>query len=285
MYSIFRGSKKPGNYARFWSVARQKIASGKYDLVHAQWGQSGMLALPKQIPLVVTFRGDDLEGIIGPNGKHTNSGRILRLISRTVAMVADEIILVSEALARHIHRQSYHIIPSGIDLDLFKPGSRDEARQHLGLSPDRCYVLFAGAAANPRKRIDLARNAIQHVSEQFDVELIVASNVNHDEIPLYMNASNALLLTSLHEGSPNVVKEAIACNLPIVSTNVGDVWERIGNLPGCYVCPDDQPETIACCLQKALQQTNRPAIRQSVQSLDEKNLTNKVLEVYEKALH
>lgn len=281
----FRGGKRPQNYARAWLQANRQIATKKYDLIHAQWGQSGMLALPKRIPLVVTFRGDDLEGIIGAGGKHTIQGYILQSFSKLVAMLADEVIVVSETLARKLPHRRYHVIPSGLDLDLFRPMSREEARKRLGLPNDRHYVLFAGMAGNPRKRFDLAKAVIEQVCQEMDVELLVASNVEHSQIPIYMNASSALLLTSLHEGSPNVVKEALACNIPVVSTQVGDVQDRIGHLPGCIVCPDDRPETIAANLLQVLRLPERPEIRQTVKELDENLLTQKVIQVYRQALN
>ncbi len=281
----FRGSKRPDRYAAFWAEAQRKIASRKYDLVHAQWGQSALLALPKRIPLVVTFRGDDLEGIIGSNGKPTLAGYALQNLSRVVSRVADEVILVSESLARRMPKRDYHIIPSGIDMDLFRPIAKQEARKKLGLSPNQRLVLFAGSATNPRKRIDLARTVVELVCQEMDAELLVASGVNHDQIPLYMNASDALLLTSLHEGSPNVVKEAMACNLPIVSTNVGDVQERIGNIQGCFISQEDDPETIAKGLLKILKVPERPDLRSHVMDLDENILTQKVIQVYRKTIN
>jgi len=91
----FRGGKRLDRYASAWLQAQRIISNGKFDLIHAQWGQSGLLALPKRIPLVVTFRGDDLEGIIGENGKPTRQGNILKNVSRLVARTADQIMLVS----------------------------------------------------------------------------------------------------------------------------------------------------------------------------------------------
>jgi len=96
---FFRGAKKLINYVRAWKQVHYRRTHARYDLVHAQWGQSGLLALPKSLPLVVTFRGDDLEGIVGHNGRYTVAGRFLQLVSRSVAYVADEVITVSEALS------------------------------------------------------------------------------------------------------------------------------------------------------------------------------------------
>jgi teichuronic acid biosynthesis glycosyltransferase TuaC len=282
----FRGGKRPVRYARAWRKAQAKIAQGRYDLVHAQWGQSGLLALPRRIPLVVTFRGDDLEGIIGEDGRQTTQGVVLKNLSRLVARAADQVILVSPSLARGIPQRPYNVIPSGLDLRLFCPASKEEARQKLGLDPQRRYVLFAGAAGNPRKRFGLARQAVELLKAELDVELLVADRVAHEQIPVYMNASDALLLVSLHEGSPNVVKEALACNLPVVSTNVGDVRQRIGAIAGCAVLKDDgdSPEAIAAALGGVLRRGEPILGRAAVEDLDETLLTEKVLNVYQLAL-
>jgi len=280
----FRGGKRFDRYARAWRAVQKKIAQEKYDLVHAQWGQSGLLALPRRLPFVVTFRGDDLEGIIGRNGKQTRQGAVLKWISWLVARAADQVIIVSESLAYALPRRDYHVIPSGLDLQMFCPAPQAEARRKLGLSLNRRYVLFAGAAGNPRKRYSLARQAVGLLRDEIDVELLVAENVLHEQIPDYMNASDALLLTSLHEGSPNVVKEALACNLPVITTDVGDVRERIKDISGCTVLPDDRPETIVTSLRAVLNNGKRINGRPAVMHLDENILTQKVINIYQKAL-
>ena len=100
----FRGSRHPANYLAAWKEVRRRVRAGRYDLVHAQFGQSGLTALPKRVPLGVTFRGDDLEGIIGENGRYTPAGWLLRFISRTVARRADAAIVVSEHMKRYLPR-------------------------------------------------------------------------------------------------------------------------------------------------------------------------------------
>ncbi len=281
----FRGGKRLDRYASAWRQAQKKITRGNFDLVHAQWGQSGLLALPKHIPLVVTFRGDDLEGVIGENGKPTLAGRVLKQASRLVAQAADQIIVVSESLARAIPGRNYHVIPSGIDMQLFCPAPQADARRKLGLDLNQRYVLFAGATGNPRKRFALAQQAVNLLPPALNTRLLVADQVMHEQIPDYMNASDVLLLISIHEGSPNVVKEALACNLPVVSTNVGDVRERVKNITGCFILDDDRPETIANTLQAVLQRNERIDGRASVLELDEHILAQKVLHVYQLAVN
>ena len=122
------------------------------------------------------------------------------------------------------------------------------------------------------------------LNDQFDIELVRVTESPYELMPYYMNACDVLLLTSLHEGSPNVVKEALACNLPVVSTDVGDVRERIGDVEGCGICKDDQPETIATALRQVLSRDKPIDGRTTVLDLDERLLTQKVIKIYQGAI-
>jgi glycosyltransferase involved in cell wall biosynthesis len=278
------GRKSPKRYFRAWIEVRALLARGAYDLVHAQWAQSAVPSLPATVPLVVTFRGSDVEGIVNAGQRYTVSGWALRQIARTVARAADEAILVAASLARLLPRREYHVIPSGLDLNLFRPCPQSEARARLGLAPERRYIFFAAAPHNPVKRYRLARSAVERLDARYNAELIVAGTVAPDLMPLYMNACDAMLLTSSHEGSPNVVKEALACNLPVVSTDVGDVGERIKNVEGCVLCQSDDPQALAAALEGVLERKQRIAGRAAVEDLSESLLTRKVIAVYERAL-
>jgi teichuronic acid biosynthesis glycosyltransferase TuaC len=281
----FRGAKNPMRYMQAYYRARRYLRCTCYDLIHAHFGQSGLLALPKPIPLVVTFHGSDLQGIVGPKGQYTFQGHILRFLSKRIASLANEIIVVSESLAKHLPQQlSYHIIPGGIDLNLFKPSSKEEARNVLNLPHDRSLILFGGRPDVARKRYSLAQQAIKQLDDRHHAALVVLRDIPHHVVPTYMNACDVLLLTSLHEGSPTVVKEALACNLPVVSVNVGDVQERLARVPGCVVCSDDLPQTIAVRLTEVLSQTVPFHSRHAVEDLNEDMVAKRIIEVYHHAL-
>src|SRR5260370_21966244 len=109
------------------------------------------------------------------------------------------------------------VIPSGLDVERFRLIPHAEARRHVGLPSDRRLVLFVGSPTSSRKRYDLARQAVAIVQRSLPAELVLGWAVPHERIPYYMNACDALVFTSRQEGSPNVVKEALACNLPLVS--------------------------------------------------------------------
>ncbi len=278
----FRGQKSLVRYAAAWWAVRRRLARGRYDLVHAQFGQSAMLTLPKRVPLVVTFRGDDLEGVMSDTEERfTRLGKMLPMLSRLGARCADATIVVSAHLQRCLPRSVRpHVIPSGIDFDRFRLIPQAEARRHLGLPLERRLVLFVGSPELPRKRYRLAREAVARLNLTLPAELVLGWAVPHTDIPYYMNACDVLVFTSLQEGSPNVVKEALACNLPVVSVAVGDVAERLRGIAGCEVCDEDRAETIAAALERVLRRGGRAAARPAVQELDERRMTERVLAVY-----
>lgn len=281
----FRGGQNFFNYLSAWFQVQQLLVTGYYDLVHAQWGQSALLALPKKLPIVITYRGSDLDGMLNHSGRQSFAGGMLRLISKAVALIADQVIVVSRHLANELPKCSYEVISSGLDLDLFRPMDKAEARHLLGFHDDESIILFAGNPEIIDKRFELARLATDLIKSSCqNVRLLVASGIAYEQMPVYMNCSDVLVLTSAHEGSPNVVKEALACNLPVVSTDVGDVCERIGDIQGCIVCENDEPKVIAEALKWVLMRDSRINGRKYVLDLDESLLTQKVTRVYQRAL-
>lgn len=281
----FQGARRPANYLAAWREVQHRLRHGHYDLVHAQFGQSGITALPKQVPLVVTFRGDDLEGIIGENGRYIAAGWLLRLISRAVARRADAAIVVSEHMKRHLPGSvQAHVLPSGIDLDQFRPEPQHHARSQLGLPTDRRLVLFVGNPNLARKRYGLAQQAVAIVNRSIPTQLLAGWEKPHWEIAALMNACDALVCTSMQEGSPNAVKEALACNLPVVAVRVGDVPLRLEGVAGCELCPDDRAETIAAALERVLRRGTRTESRETVQDLDERALTTRLIDIYRSVL-
>lgn len=282
----FRGYGNPLRYLQAWIQIQSSISQAGFDLVHAQFGQSGLLAgIPKRLPLVVTFRGSDVLGVVGKNQHYMLSGRVLQLISRLVAKMADQAIVVSERLIDFLPHREYHVVPSGLDLALFKPMPKAQAREQLGFEQDIPLVLFSGSPSDPRKRHGLACQVVEMARKNFpNVRLVKLESVPYSQVPDYLNACDALLSTSMHEGSPNMVKEALACNLPVVSTDVGDVRQRIGGIEGCYVCVTDHPDDLSSSLVKVLSISKRIDGRKAVFSLDEGLLSEQVVKIYQLAL-
>ncbi len=281
----FRGYRNLANYVRIYRRLHACLRRERYDVIHAQFGHSGFLAgLPKRAPLVVTFQGSDLEGIYGPHGHYELISYPLRLAMQLVAYLADEVIVVSQRLGRLLWRKDYHVLPGGVDLDLFRPLDQRVARERLRLPLDKKLILFVGAPEKPVKRYPLACEVVRVLDPSLDAELVVASGIPPHQMPLYMNAADALLVTSKHEGSPNTVKEALACNLPIVSVDVGDVRERLEGVANCVVVPSDEATVIAQHLTDILRSGLRSNGREAARALDEAQLAKQHIAIYESAI-
>ena len=215
------------DYVRFCRPALRE-AAGDYDLVHANYGLSAPPAvIQPNLPAVLSLWGTDLMGKYG-------------WVSKLCARFADEVVVMSDEMAAELDRDC-HVIPHGVDLDKFQPGPGAAARAQLGWRCDAHHVLFPypperSVKNHPRAErvVDLARTGLEG-----DIVLHSVTGVPHEEMPTYMNAADALLVTSDREGSPNAVKEAMACNLPIVSTDVGDVSERLADVSPSTVSDSD----------------------------------------------
>ncbi len=281
----FQGRKNPINYLRAWWRLRRQYDPARYDVLHAHFGQSGMVLLPRKRPLVVTFRGSDLQGVIGHRGRVTLPGRVLQSVSRFVASRADRIIVVSEHMAAFLPPGArYDVLPSGLDLSLFKPMDRMACREELGLPADKKLILFGGRPETARKRVPLAQAAVALLKKEVDAELVLMNSVPHERMPMYHNACDVVFLTSVHEGSPNIVKEALACNVPVVSVDVGDVRERIAGIEGCYLVQEDTPEALAAALARALKTGREIAGRHRVRSLSEEQTVERLQAIYDSAI-
>lgn len=279
-----QSNHNPFNYLMGWIKVRKLIWKNSYNIIHAQWGHSATLAIPTKLPLVITFRGMDLEGIVNKKGNYSIYGKLLITISKFTSYFANEIVVVSKNLGDKLKDKNYKILPSGINLDLFKPLDKLECRKKLGLPDNKKLILFTADPNHPRKRFHLAKQSVKLLKDKIDCELIICTNQSHEDVVLFMNAADCLILTSATEGSPNVVKEALACNLSIVSTQVGDVEERKGSLNHFEIC-DSRPEEISNALFKVLSTKNEINNRKSVLHLDENIITSKLIEIYHKAIN
>ncbi|HZO71838.1 MAG TPA: glycosyltransferase [Ktedonobacteraceae bacterium] len=271
---------------RYISAAIQvfgKTLTGRYDIVHGHYGLWCLVArLQWRTPVVASFLGDDILGTITAEGHHSAKGQIVTAISRKLCYLADAVIVKSIQMKEEARGPQHKIfvIPNGVNFEQFHPIAREKARALLEWDQRRYYVLFSNNPAIPVKNFSLARAAAERVrSKGFDVELVVASGLPHTTVASYMNASNALILTSLAEGSPNVVKEAMACNVPVIATNVGDVDAVIGRTSGCHVCPHD-PEELANALETVLQHGERTTGRQDISHLNNALIAQQIIALY-----
>lgn len=265
-----------------WSIARS------VDLIHAHFGYCGWIARSDfRKPVVVSFMGDDLLGTPDSAGRVSAASGLVVQIDRWVARTVDAVIVKSAEMARIVAPVRAHVIPNGVDLQAFWPMDPAEARAALGWRQDKRYVLFAGNPGTPRKGFPLACEAVMDASTRMaePVQLVPLSGVAPDRVPLYMNACDVLLMTSMLEGSPNVVKEAMACNLPVVSVPVGDVPELLADVNGCTVCrrdPHDLGGALAQMVQRRQRTNGRVALERK--GLDLASVARRVIDVYDDVL-
>lgn len=255
-------------FTRFWRRLRER----EYDLIHAHYIFAGMIARAQwRRPVVLTHHG--------PEVFITWERHLCRALTRYF----DSVIVRTEEMKQRLGYNDVTIIPGGINMDKFRPMPADECRMRLGLPAGKRLILWAGEQ-RWEKRFELASQAMELLGERVpDVELVPLSGMPHWLVPQYMNACDALMLTSEHEGSPNVVKEAMACNLPVVATGVGDVPEIIGHTEGCHICRLDAPD-LARKLEAALAFGGRTRGRDAVAHLDLETVARRIADVYERTL-
>lgn len=248
-----------GAYVRgFWRI-RRTLQREQYDLVHAHYVFSGDLLIGQRLipgvrvpPVVLTQHGPETQiGWTPPLCRWTS-----RRVTRTIA--------TSRRVAQALGLPDVIILPCGVDTDLFQPMPQSEARAALELPQAARLVLFAGMPRRPEKRFDLVEAAVARLRETLpEAQLIVAESEPHERIPLFMNACDVLILASAAEGSPMVIKEAMACNLPVVTVGVGDTEEVIGGTAGCYLAEPDAG-SLADKLAQALAFDGRTRGREAV---------------------
>lgn len=266
---------------------RDRVATTQPDLVHIMYGGIMAAVVTRAVtdrPMIVSFCGSDLYGEL-------LSGRLRKVISRCgvlashlAAKRAQGVIvkskLLQDELPRTINRSKVRIIPNGVDLERFQPLDRESCRQRLEWDSQRFHVLFPTNSGDPRKRLFLAKAAVERLSNlDVPVELHELRGVPHHEVGYWLNASDVVLLTSTHEGSPNVIKEALACDVPIVSVDVGDVYERISDLRGCYLA-DPDPDDLCAKLKQVHAGPRRIAGRDKVQNLSLQRTALRLQEFY-----
>ena len=208
---------------------RSLLRRERFDLVHAHYGLPGWCAqMAGARPLIVTFHGTDVRhGIVGP-------------LSRRLAWRVDLVAAVSRALfAAEDGRPGLPpvpgsaVLPCGPDLSRFGPTPRAEARRSLGLAPDGRYLLFPASPSRPEKRHDRAAA----LAAACDAELLTGGSIEPERMPLWLNAANAVLVTSDYEGFGLVAVEALACEVPVLSTRVGIAPYALAGIQGC-LCAD-----------------------------------------------
>lgn len=264
-------SRSVVDYLRFYPRVLSGSRQG-YDLIHANYGLTAPAALAQPTrPVVLTLWGSDLFGNLG-------------WLSKRCARHVDAVIVMTDEMADAVEPIDAHVIPHGINLNVFRPIPQREARETVGWRQDATHVLFPYSKQRPVKAYPRAESVVQSVQEQLSEEIVLHTvyDVKHAQMPAYMNAADALLLTSSHEGSPNSVKEAMACNIPVVATDVGDVPERLADV-SCSFVGHTNGELVEG-LRTVLERSCRSDGRDHVDDLGLERMAERIESVYESVL-
>ncbi|WP_323675942.1 glycosyltransferase [Halorubellus sp. PRR65] len=280
------------DYVRYYPAVL-KASFGEYDVLHANYGLTAPAALAQpNLPVVLTLWGSDILGKPAP-------------LSRFCAKRADAVIVMSDEMAAATGTDC-HVIPHGVDLDVFRPFSSEVARDVLGWRRDGKHVLFPYAKQRAVKDYPRAERVVDEVRNRLGtrpvavevgdvtqtgecsadgagaadaVALHAIHGVPHDRMPLYLNAADAVLLTSKSEGSPNAIKEALACDTPVVSTPVGDVPDLVAGVRNATVASTD--DELADALASVLERGEPSDGRRTMTELSAERMGERIRAVYD----
>lgn len=281
-----RGTVNALAYAGALPEVRRKAGDPRYDLIHVHYGHAAAIAVAARTkPLLISFCGGDLLGIPGRNGRNTLKTTmecaLFRQLPRFAAATITKSAEMDTQLPRSL-RPKNHVLPNGVDMQLFhRKVSRPEAKRSVGWDPDAKVAMFLGNPDDPRKRVELAREAMRIVETKMPTaRLEILFRRSPDEIPAYMHAADCLVFPSRSEGSPNTVKEAMAAALPVVATPVGDIPQLCDGVAGCFVRPPE-PEAFAEALAQALEMDEAPAARKAVEPLSMPRIAMRLRDIYD----
>lgn len=245
------------------------------DLIHAHYSLTAILSsLAGAKPLIVSLMGSDVKTKLW-----------FRLVlwffykfywKKTIVKSAEMKLLLK---FKHVH-----IIPNGVDTSKFKPLCKYECQDKLNWESNKIHILFPADPSRYVKNFGLAKKSVDRLKKNYIIELHTLTDVSHNKIPVYINAADVILLSSLWEGSPNVIKESMACNRPIVATNVGDVQWLFGNSEGHYLTSFEE-EDVVKKIGKAIEFSKKNGETQGKKRIIELNLdsnstSRKIIEIY-----
>jgi len=264
---------RPGiaGYIRAIPIIRRTFRKGGYDLVHAHYGLSAFSATLAGVrPMVVSLMGSD-----------TFTSLPARTLLKIFSLKRwDGTIVKTVEMKTRLKLERAIVVPNGVDLERFAPVEKAESRIRLNISPGKKVIVFVASNNRPEKNLPLAMEAVRLLNDS-SIEFIHLHDKQNTDIAWHLNAADLLLLTSTREGSVNVIKEAMACNCPIVSTDVGDVREVIGGTEGCFISGHDS-HSIADMIRQAISYGMRTEGRARIKDLrlDSESVARRIIGIY-----
>jgi glycosyltransferase involved in cell wall biosynthesis len=272
-YFTIRGNGVWG-YLKNYPALKKKIKATRYDIVHAHFGLSGALAvMQRTVPVVITF----------------HNGETLSVKSNIISSLASLFSAYNIYVAQHIYDFCYFknknksmILPCGIDIEKTQLIPQAEAKVKMNLPSDKINILFGGNFLNLRKNVKLANEALA-LLQRNDINLIELKGFSREEVNTLLCACDLMLLPTKSEGSPQIVKEAMACNCPIVVTDVADIAQILNKVEGTYLT-SFAPEDVAEKIRQAIAFGKRTNGRENIQRFDNKKIVKEILALYNKII-
>lgn len=269
-YFLIKGKGILGYLMQYPSLIK-KIKSFKPDVIHAHFGLAGLFAnLQRKVPVVTTYHGSDI-----------NNDKILRYSKIAILLSAFNIFVSTKNINKAQPKKNFRLLPCGINFDTFYTKDKLIARKELGYTPEEKLVLFAGSFDVNVKNPSLAKDAISMLK---DVKLIELKGYSRDEVCTLLNAVDVALMTSHTEGSPQFIKEALACGCPVVSVDVGDVKEVIQDIEGCYIV-EYNPTSIAEKIIQLLEAQIRISTPKTIKQYDNNVIADNLIQIYTKIIN
>ena len=259
------------SYIRWAIRLRKYVVLNDIDLIHAHYSYSGFISLISKKPVICSLMGSDI---------FLQNKFILYFTKLCSKFFWKATIVKSKGMKNIIPNSK--VIPNGVDRSVFKVKNRETAKKIVKFSGKKNIIFVACNPDSYVKNLSLAKEAISLLKDD-EIKLHILSDLQAIELVDYYNAADLLLITSRSEGSPNVVKEAISCNCPVISTNVGDVKEIIKDIDSCYVVKSN-PIDISEKIFKSLA-SKRNRIDHSINYLSSEKISKQLLSLYSKVLN
>lgn len=236
---VFFTVRKKGLFGYLQEAIRLKrcLKGQSFDVIHAHYSLSGwctVLAFPNQ-PIVLSLMGDDANGRYSSSNHITIKSRFMLLLTILIQPFVNIIICKSEQMSKIVWmKNKCRIVPNGVTLDEIPLLDKNSIRKELGTDTFKYNILFLGNPKDRNKNYQLLEDAILLIGSS-DYKIIAPYPIPHDQVASYLNTADVLVVPSFMEGSPNVVKEAMACNCPVVGTDVGDMKWLFGEEAGYFI--------------------------------------------------
>lgn len=280
-YFLIKGKGIIG-YLKNIKKLKKYLKKNKIDIIHAHYSFSGVIAslATKQKPIIVSFLGSDLNG----------RNYISKIIIKFYFIFSWKSIIVKslDMKTKLANIKDPLIIPNGVDLNIFRSLDKKDCQIKINWNPNKLHFLFLADPSRPEKNYELFKSSIEKV-EIKNYEIHYLEKVKHSNIPLWINAADVVFLSSLWEGSPNVIKESMACNKPIVSTNVGDIEWLFSNLEGHFISDfsiEDYSDKIQLAINYSNKIKNTKGRNQIINlELDSDKVAKKIIEIYNNVIN